>query len=105
MFKLLGPDTGFDAIDDQPISVSMNRFFSRLDQEGLLAKTIVYNLNPRDTELMVANAYNFNDGSVPGKMQYGAAWWFLDQRYGRSIKCAFQPRAFKPFRRYADRFP
>ena len=46
MFKLLGPDTGFDAIDDQPISVSMNRFFSRLDQEGLLAKTIVYNLTP-----------------------------------------------------------
>lgn len=82
MFKLLGPDTGFDAIDDQPISVSMNRFFSRLDQEGLLAKTIVYNLNPRDTELMVANAYNFNDGSVPGKMQYGAAWWFLDQIKG-----------------------
>ena len=82
MFKLLGPDTGFDAIDDQPISVSMNRFFSRLDQEGLLAKTIDYNLNPRDTELMVANAYNFNDGSVPGKMQYGAAWWFLDQIKG-----------------------
>ena len=82
MFKLLGPDTGFDAIDDQPVAVSMNRFFSRLDQEGLLAKTIVYNLNPRDTELMVANAYNFNDGIVPGKMQYGAAWWFLDQIKG-----------------------
>lgn len=82
MFKLLGADTGFDAIDDQPVAVSMNRFFSRLDQEGLLAKTIVYNLNPRDTELMVANAYNFNDGSVPGKMQYGAAWWFLDQIKG-----------------------
>ena len=49
---------------------------------ALLAKTIVYNLNPRDTELMVANAYNFNDGSVPGKMQYGAAWWFLDQIKG-----------------------
>ena len=67
MFKLLGADTGFDAIDDQPVAVSINRFFSRLDQEGLLAKTIVYNLNPRDTELMVANAYNFNDGSVPGR--------------------------------------
>ena len=49
MFKLLGPDTGFDAIDDQPVAVSMNRFFSHLDQEGLLAKTIVYNLNPRDS--------------------------------------------------------
>lgn len=82
MFNLLGADSGFDAIDDQPISVSMNRYFSRLDQEHLLAKTIVYNLNPRDNELMVANAYNFNDGSTPGKMQYGAAWWFLDQMKG-----------------------
>lgn len=82
MFKLLGADSGFDAIDDQPVSVSMNRYFSRLDQEDLLAKTIVYNLNPRDNELMVANAYNFNDGSTPGKMQYGAAWWFLDQMKG-----------------------
>ena len=79
MFRRLGADAGFDAIDDQPIAVSMNRFFSRLDEEDLLAKTIVYNLNPRDNALMVANAYNFNDGSMPGKMQYGAAWWFLDQ--------------------------
>lgn len=82
MFRLLGPDAGFDAIGDEPIAASMNRFFSRLDEEGMLAKTIVYNLNPRDNALMVANAYNFNDGSVPGKMQYGAAWWFLDQLHG-----------------------
>ena len=82
MFHLLGADAGFDAIDDQPIATSMNAFFSRLDSEGLLAKTIVYNLNPKDNALMVANAYNFNDGSVAGKMQYGAAWWFLDQQDG-----------------------
>lgn len=82
MFYALGPDTGFDAIDDQPIAVSMNKFFDRLVQAGCLARTIVYNLNPRDNALMVANAYNFNDGSVPGKMQYGAAWWFLDQIKG-----------------------
>lgn len=82
MFRLIGPDTGFDAIDDCSIARPFNAFFSRLDEEGLLAKTIVYNLNPRDNELMVANAYNFNDGSVPGKMQYGAAWWFLDQKTG-----------------------
>ena len=82
MFHLLGADTGFDAIGDQPIASSMNAFFSRLDSEGLLAKTIVYNLNPKDNEMLVANAYNFNDGSVPGKMQYGAAWWFLDQQDG-----------------------
>lgn len=82
MFKRLGPDRGFDAINDQPIALSMNRFFSRLDQEESLARTIVYNLNPKDNELMVANAYNFNDGTFPGKMQYGAAWWFLDQMKG-----------------------
>ena len=82
MFQKLGPDTGFDSIDDASIAVSMNRFFSRLDEEGLLTKTIVYNLNPRDSELIVSTLYNFNDGSVPGKMQYGAAWWFLDQMDG-----------------------
>lgn len=82
MFKKLGADTGFDAIGDESFAEPMNRFFSRLDDEGHLAKTILYNINPRDNELMVANAYNYNDGSVPGKMQYGAAWWFMDQRYG-----------------------
>lgn len=82
MFKKLGADTGFDAIGDESFAEPMNRFFSRLDDDGHLAKTILYNINPRDNELMVANAYNYNDGSVPGKMQYGAAWWFMDQRYG-----------------------
>ena len=64
MFKLLGPDTGFDAIDDQPVAVSMNRFFSHLDQEGLLLSENdrLQPESPR-TELMVANAYNFNDGN------------------------------------------
>ena len=82
MFAALGPDTGFDAIADEPIAASMNRFFSRLDREGHLTRTIVYNLNPRDNALMVANAYNFNDGTTPGKMQYGAAWWFNDHIRG-----------------------
>lgn len=82
MFKKIGPDTGFDSIDDVTVAVPMNRFFSRLDEEEHLAKTIVYNLNPRDNDLIVSNLYNFNDGSVPGKMQYGAAWWFLDQYKG-----------------------
>jgi glucuronate isomerase len=82
MFRTLGPDTGFDAIDDRTVAAPMNRFLGRLDDEGKLAKTIVYNLNPRDNELIVTNLYNFNDGSVPGKMQYGSAWWFLDQITG-----------------------
>jgi glucuronate isomerase len=82
MFRTLGPDTGFDAMHDRPFVVPMNRLLDRLDSEGLLAKTILYNLNPRDNELLATNAYNFNDGSVPGKMQFGAAWWFLDQLKG-----------------------
>ena len=82
MYKTLGPDTGYDAIDDCVVAAPMNRFFSRLDEEGHLAKTIVYNLNPRDNELMVTSIYNFNDGSVPGKMQFGSGWWFLDQLTG-----------------------
>lgn len=82
MFKKLGPDTGFDAIHDHNFVAPMNRFLDRLDSEGLLARTILYNLNPRDNELLVANAYNFNDGRVAGKMQFGPAWWFLDQLKG-----------------------
>ncbi|MDR0536663.1 MAG: glucuronate isomerase [Tannerellaceae bacterium] len=82
LYRSFGPDAGCDAILDNNFVVPMNRFLDRLDREGLLAKTILYNLNPRDNELMVASAYNFNDGSVPGKMQYGAGWWFLDQLKG-----------------------
>ena len=82
MFNILGPDTGYDAIDDCVVASPMNRFFSRLENESKLAKTIVYNLNPRDNELMVTSIYNFNDGTVPGKMQFGSGWWFLDQMTG-----------------------
>jgi glucuronate isomerase len=82
LFRHLGPDAGCDAIADGNYIAPMNRFFDRLDSEGLLAKTILYNLNPRDNVACMANAYNFNDGSLPGKMQYGAAWWFLDQVKG-----------------------
>ncbi|MDR1981762.1 MAG: glucuronate isomerase [Tannerellaceae bacterium] len=82
MFKRLGADTGFDGINDYNYATPMNRFFDRLESNGLLCKTILYNLNPRDNEAMVVNAYNFNDGSTPGKMQYGASWWFLDQLEG-----------------------
>lgn len=79
MFQQLGPDTGFDAIGDYEVATAMNRLLDRLNSAGRLTKTILYNLNPRDNELMVTNAYNFNDGTVPGKMQYGSGWWFLDQ--------------------------
>ena len=82
LMRLAGPDTGFDSILDLEISAAGNRFFDRLDDEGKLAKTILYCLNPKDFEVMATMAGNFNDGSVPGKMQLGAGWWFLDQESG-----------------------
>ena len=82
MFKLVGPDTGFDAIGDLPVASAGHRFFDRLASEDKLAKTILYCLNPKDNEVMMAMAYTFNDGSFPGKMQFGSAWWFLDQEDG-----------------------
>lgn len=89
MFKLVGPDTGYDSINDLPVAEAGNRFFGRLASEGRLAKTILYCLNPKDNEVMVSMAYNFNDGSCPGKMQFGSGWWFLDQENGmrRQIDC------------------
>jgi Glucuronate isomerase len=82
MFRRLGADTGYDAIGDYEVATAMNRLLDRLNTDDVLAKTILYNLNPRDNELMVTNAYNFNDGTAPGKMQYGSGWWFLDQLDG-----------------------
>ena len=80
--RVLGPDTGYDAIGDFPQGEALVRFLDRLDAEGQLAKTIVYNLNPRDNELLTTIIGSFQDGSVPGKMQFGSAWWFLDQLDG-----------------------
>ena len=82
MLRQAGPDTGFDSILDLEIAAAGNRFLDRLDNEGHLAKTILYCLNPKDFEVMATMAGNFNDGSVPGKMQLGAGWWFLDQEHG-----------------------
>lgn len=82
MLRTLGPDTGFDSIGDFEIARPLARFLDRLDQDNRLAKTILYNLNPRDNELMATMIGNFQDGSVPGKLQFGSAWWFLDQLDG-----------------------
>ncbi len=82
MFKKLGPDTGFDSIGDFEIGKPMSKFLDRLDKENKLTKTILYNLNPRDNELFATMTGNFNDGSIPGKMQFGSGWWFLDQKDG-----------------------
>ena len=82
MLKTLGPDTGFDSIGDFEIAKPLSRFLDRLDRDNKLPKTILYNLNPRDNELMATMIGNFQDGSVPGKMQYGSGWWFHDQKDG-----------------------
>jgi glucuronate isomerase len=82
MMRVLGPDTGFDSIGDFEIARPLAKFLDKLDTENKLAKTILYNLNPRDNELMATMIGNFQDGSVTGKLQYGSGWWFLDQRDG-----------------------
>ena len=82
MFAEVGADIGYDAIHDLDIATSGHRFFDRLTQEGKLAKTILYCLNPKDNAVMMTMAYTYNDGTVPGKMQFGSGWWFLDQEVG-----------------------
>ena len=82
MRRLIGPDTGFDSVGDFPQGRLLSRFLDRLDENDQLAKTILYNLNPNDNELLATMAGNFQDGRTPGKMQFGSAWWFLDQREG-----------------------
>ena len=79
MMRVLGSDTGFDSIGDFEIARPLAKFLDKLDTENKLAKTILYNLNPRDNELMATMIGNFQDGSVAGKLQYGSGWWFLDQ--------------------------
>ena len=80
--KELGSDTGWDSIGDFNQGRQLSKFLNRLDSEDRLAKTIIYNLNPADNELIAAMIGNYNDGSVAGKVQYGSAWWFLDQKDG-----------------------
>lgn len=78
----LGPDTGYDSIGDFKQAQALSHFLNRLDNTNQLAKTIIYNLNPGDNELFATMAGNFNDGTITGKMQFGSAWWFLDQKQG-----------------------
>ena len=82
MLSKLGPDTGWDSIGDFSQARSLAKFLNRLDTNNKLAKTIIYNLNPADNELMATMTGNFNDGSSAGKVQWGSAWWFLDQKDG-----------------------
>ena len=82
MFNLLGPDTGYDAIHDVQCATAGHKFLNKLALEDKLTKTILYNLNPKDNEVLATMAYTFNDGTCPGKIQLGSGWWFLDQEDG-----------------------
>ncbi len=82
MLRQMGPDTGWDSIGVAQDALKMSKFLSTLDNTEHLAKTILYNLNPADNEMMITMAGNFNDGSSAAKVQYGPAWWFLDQKSG-----------------------
>jgi glucuronate isomerase len=86
MVSALGPDTGFDSIGDKEMARPVSRFLNSLDKTNSLAKTILYNLNPRDNYLFATMIGNFNDGSVPGKIQFGSGWWFLDQKDGMELQ-------------------
>jgi glucuronate isomerase len=88
MLKTVGPDTGFDSIGDFEIARPLAKFLDALDKNNELPKTILYNLNPRDNELIATMVGNFQDASAPGKLQYGSAWWFLDQKNGMEKQIA-----------------
>ncbi len=80
--RALGPDRGFDSIGDANYAQPLARLLDRLDAADQLARTILYNLNPRDNEMIATLIGNFQDGTVPGKIQFGSGWWFLDQKDG-----------------------
>lgn len=82
MLRILGPDTGFDSIGDFDQAKAIASFLNELDSSDQLAQTILYNLNPRDNEVLATMIGNFNDGSIKGKIQFGSGWWFLDQKDG-----------------------
>jgi len=81
-FETLGPDTGFDSIGDWPQVDLLGRYLDLLDREKALPRIIVYNLNPADNYAVATMVGNFQDGAIPGKIQFGSGWWYLDQKEG-----------------------
>ena len=82
LVRLIGSDVGADSIADVSNAQALSTLLNTLDSEDKLAKTVIYNLNPADNEVFATMAGNFNQGPVRGKVQFGAAWWFLDQKDG-----------------------
>lgn len=81
-FKQIGPDTGFDSIGDWPQARSLSNYLDRLDQDNRLPRVVLYNLNPAANYVFGTMIGNFQDGTIPGKIQFGSGWWFLDQKEG-----------------------
>ena len=82
MFRSLGPDGGFDSIGDYKVARSLSTFLDILDNDDQLPKTILFNINPKENGTLASMVGNFQDGTIPGKIQYGPAWWFLDTKIG-----------------------
>ena len=82
MFEKIGPNTGFDSINDESIAYPLSRILDSVDKENSLPKTILYTLNPKDNYVLGAMIGNFQGEGIPGKMQFGAAWWFNDNKDG-----------------------
>jgi glucuronate isomerase len=79
MRRIAGPDTGFDSIGDSPQAAALSFYLDRLSRNGDLPKMVLYNVNPKDNYVLATMAGNFQDDSIPGKIQFGSGWWFLDQ--------------------------
>jgi glucuronate isomerase len=99
MFAALGPDTGYDSMGDRSYAEPLAQLLNAMSSSGTLPRTILYNVNPRDTEMLASMLGCFEDGSVPGKMQLGAAWWFLDQKDGieRQLEAISQMGSLRRF--------
>ena len=99
MYDLLGADCGYDAMGDQRYAEPLAQFLNALASSGALPRTILYNVNPRDNEMLASMLACFEDGSAPGKMQLGAAWWFLDQKDGieRQLEAVSQIGSLRRF--------
>ncbi|NTZ19558.1 glucuronate isomerase [Paenibacillus sp. JMULE4] len=82
MFEKLGPDTGFDSINDSALAYPLGKLLDALDKENALHKTILYSLNPKDNYVLATVMGAFQNGGIPGKMQLGSAWWFNDTKDG-----------------------
>ncbi|WP_379092192.1 glucuronate isomerase [Pedobacter sp. UC225_65] len=104
LLSTLGPDTGFDSIGDFVQGKQLAKFLNRLDSGNTLAKTILYNLNPADNELMATMIGNYNDGTIAGKVQWGSAWWFLrsKRRYDQTVEYLVEHGLVEPFCRNVD---